>query len=29
MLTIFFPGSIGYFSSWWFIQKIYGSIKID
>ena len=23
------PGSIGYFASWWFVQKIYGSIKID
>jgi transmembrane 9 superfamily member 2/4 len=23
------PGSIGYFSSWWFVRKIYSSIKID
>jgi transmembrane 9 superfamily member 2/4 len=22
-------GSIGFFSSWWFVRKIYGSIKID
>ena len=22
-------GSIGYFSSWWFVHKIYSSIKID
>lgn len=22
-------GSIGYFASWWFVHKIYGSIKID
>ncbi|EMR64167.1 hypothetical protein MGN70_003128 [Eutypa lata] len=22
-------GSIGFFSSWWFVHKIYGSIKID
>ncbi|KJZ79960.1 hypothetical protein HIM_00674 [Hirsutella minnesotensis 3608] len=22
-------GSIGYFASWWFVQKIYASIKID
>jgi transmembrane 9 superfamily protein 2/4 len=22
-------GSIGYFSSWWFVRKIYSSIKID
>jgi transmembrane 9 superfamily protein 2/4 len=24
-----FPGSIGYFASWWFVRKIYSSIKID
>ena len=22
-------GTIGYFSSWWFVRKIYSSIKID
>ncbi|KAI1334439.1 Nonaspanin [Xylariaceae sp. FL0016] len=28
-LFFILTGSIGFFSSWWFVQKIYGSIKID
>ncbi|KAK5661223.1 hypothetical protein OQA88_11115 [Cercophora sp. LCS_1] len=28
-LFFILTGSIGYFSSWWFVQKIYKSIKID
>ncbi|KAI1328357.1 endomembrane protein EMP70 [Xylariaceae sp. FL0255] len=28
-LFFILTGSIGYFASWWFVQKIYGSIKID
>ncbi|KAI1496950.1 Nonaspanin [Biscogniauxia marginata] len=28
-LLFVLTGSIGYFSSWWFVQKIYKSIKID
>ncbi|KAK6851430.1 hypothetical protein PG995_012552 [Apiospora arundinis] len=28
-LFFILTGSIGFFSSWWFVQKIYSSIKID
>ncbi|KAF7549030.1 hypothetical protein G7046_g8474 [Stylonectria norvegica] len=28
-LFFILAGSIGYFSSWWFVRKIYSSIKID
>ncbi|KAK3379130.1 hypothetical protein B0T24DRAFT_522472 [Lasiosphaeria ovina] len=28
-LFFILTGSIGYFSSWWFVRKIYSSIKID
>ncbi|KAI1426402.1 Nonaspanin [Xylaria sp. FL1777] len=28
-LFFILTGSIGFFSSWWFVRKIYGSIKID
>ncbi|KAH9908382.1 Nonaspanin [Xylariomycetidae sp. FL2044] len=28
-LFFILTGSIGFFASWWFVQKIYGSIKID
>ncbi|KAI1176063.1 Nonaspanin [Nemania sp. FL0916] len=28
-LFFILTGSIGYFASWWFVTKIYGSIKID
>ncbi|KAI0393200.1 endomembrane protein EMP70 [Xylariaceae sp. FL0594] len=28
-LFFILTGSIGFFSSWWFVNKIYGSIKID
>ncbi|KFA76091.1 hypothetical protein S40288_00367 [Stachybotrys chartarum IBT 40288] len=28
-LFFILAGSIGYFSSWWFVRKIYASIKID
>ncbi|KAI1875130.1 hypothetical protein JX265_003816 [Neoarthrinium moseri] len=28
-LFFILTGSIGFFSSWWFVQKIYASIKID
>ncbi|RYP46680.1 hypothetical protein DL768_007152 [Monosporascus sp. mg162] len=28
-LFFILTGSIGFFSSWWFVHKIYGSIKID
>ncbi|KAH8173495.1 endomembrane protein 70 domain-containing protein [Sarocladium implicatum] len=28
-LFFILSGSIGYFASWWFVQKIYSSIKID
>jgi transmembrane 9 superfamily protein 2/4 len=28
-LFFILTGSIGYFASWWFVRKIYSSIKID
>lgn len=28
-LAFILTGSIGYFASWWFVRKIYSSIKID
>jgi len=28
-LCFILTGSIGYFASWWFVRKIYSSIKID
>lgn len=27
--NIGFPGAIGFFASWAFVQRIYGSIKVD